>query len=225
LARPTIPYVVRAGDYLTAVAHARGLTPGDIWDHPANADLRKKRPNPEILAPGDILFIPVVEREWLPVSAGSTNTYVVTIPLVEIHVVLHGSDGKPLAGKSLVLEPDPGVKSPTTDGTGLLKVKIPVTVRRVTVTVPDANLKFQIRVGELDPHDTSSGILSRLRQLGYAGSEGHLARSGRPYLAGVDLSENALRRAVSAYQNDQGQDVTGTLDASLCDAVRTGYGT
>jgi hypothetical protein len=224
LASQTIPYVVRGGDYLTAIAHSRGLKPDDIWQHPANASLRKNRPNPEILAPGDLLFIPVVECKWLSVSPGTSNQYVVTVPLVEVHVVLHGPNGKPLTGQRVDLVPDLGAQSPMTDGDGLLKVKVPVTLRRLTVKIHDSKLKFEIRIGALDPHDTSSGTLSRLRQLGYVGSEGHLASSGRPYLAGADLSENALRRAVSAYQSNNGHEVTGTVDTALGEQIRTGYG-
>ena len=47
------PYVVRQGDYLTALAHARGADPNQIWNAPENAKLRELRKNRAILAPGD----------------------------------------------------------------------------------------------------------------------------------------------------------------------------
>ena len=64
----TIPYVVRQGDHLRSIAFSRGLDPDAVWQGDANSTLRKQRPNPDLLAPGDVLFLPVVEREWIAVG-------------------------------------------------------------------------------------------------------------------------------------------------------------
>ena len=54
-------YVAIAGDYLVKIAQAHGTTWQVIWRHDANADHRRKRGSPDVLMPGDVLFIPVVE--------------------------------------------------------------------------------------------------------------------------------------------------------------------
>jgi Putative peptidoglycan binding domain len=224
MAGATQPYVIRASDYLTAIAYARGLKPDEIWQNPDNAGLRELRGNPEMLAPGDVLYLPAVKPKWLPVSVGSTNTFVASPPKVEVHVVLKGADGKPFAGSTVHLDPQVTDDDPTTDGDGLLKVLVPVTVKVLTATVGDDGASFQIRVGNLDPHDVPSGTLSRLRQLGYVGDESRLLAMDRPYLGGIDANDTALTRAVSAFQTENGGDVTGELDDDLCDQIRDEHG-
>lgn len=218
------PYVVCAGDYLTSIAHACGVTPDAIWSLPANAALRKIRTNPEMLAPGDLLYLPAPERKWLQVSLGTTNKFVGTVPKADIKVVLLGPDGEPLAGKTVLLTPKVVDPDPVTDGQGLLALSVPVDVHVLTAAIADLGLTFAIRVGHLDPHDVDSGTLSRLRQLGYVGDEGALLRSGQPYVSGIDADSTALARGVAAFQDAKKLDVTGTVDATLCGAIRDGYG-
>lgn len=54
-----VSYIVRAGDWLAEIAARHGTTVGAIWGHPANAGHRAKRGSPDVLYPGDVLFVPV----------------------------------------------------------------------------------------------------------------------------------------------------------------------
>lgn len=54
----TVSYVVRDGDYLTALAYRFGTTVAEILALPQNDRLKKLRPNPEILAPTDVVYLP-----------------------------------------------------------------------------------------------------------------------------------------------------------------------
>ncbi|MEZ4446256.1 MAG: LysM peptidoglycan-binding domain-containing protein [Polyangiaceae bacterium] len=54
----TIRHVVKTGDYLVKIAFEHGTTVAAIWQHPDNAALRAQRGSPDILYPGDVLFIP-----------------------------------------------------------------------------------------------------------------------------------------------------------------------
>lgn len=52
-------YVVKAGDTLGKIALAHGFRSyKDIYDHPDNTAFRAKRPNPNLIFPGDVLMIP-----------------------------------------------------------------------------------------------------------------------------------------------------------------------
>lgn len=52
-------YIVKPGDCLTKIAADNGFDDGKIiYDHPGNAQFRKKRPNPDVIQAGDELFIP-----------------------------------------------------------------------------------------------------------------------------------------------------------------------
>lgn len=52
------PYTVKAGDTLSAIASRHGMRWQDIYNHPDNAAFRAKRPNPNVIYPGDVIMIP-----------------------------------------------------------------------------------------------------------------------------------------------------------------------
>jgi hypothetical protein len=55
----TFPFTVKSGDNLSAIAKRFGLRSfRDIYDHPDNAAFRIKRPNPNLIFPGDVVMIP-----------------------------------------------------------------------------------------------------------------------------------------------------------------------
>jgi hypothetical protein len=54
-------YVIKQGDCLSSVAKRRGFAWKKLWNLPENAELRSKRRDPNILYPGDNLFIPELQ--------------------------------------------------------------------------------------------------------------------------------------------------------------------
>ena len=218
------PYVIRSGDYLTAIAYSRGLKPDDVWNDPANATLRQTRKNPEMLAPGDVLYLPAVKRTWMPLKVGSANAFVASPPNVEVHVLLKDASGNPLAGKSVETMPVLQTTPLTTDGSGVLVLSVPVHVRAVQVTMKDPALIFDVRVGNLDPHDVPTGALSRLRQLGYVADESALLDRRPDYLRGFPSHDAPLQSGVAAFQADQGTEPTGELDDDAHAQLLKAYG-
>lgn len=56
-------HVVKKGENLTKIAKKYGFSGGDwkkLYNHPKNAGLKKKRPNPDHIEPKDEIFIPAV---------------------------------------------------------------------------------------------------------------------------------------------------------------------
>ena len=54
-----ITYTVRSGDTLGKIAGKHGFKDyREIYDHPANAIFKAKRPNPGLIYPGDVIVIP-----------------------------------------------------------------------------------------------------------------------------------------------------------------------
>jgi N-acetylmuramoyl-L-alanine amidase len=51
-------HIVVPGDCVASLAFDSGLLPETVWDHPKNAELKKRRGNRNILLPGDTIFIP-----------------------------------------------------------------------------------------------------------------------------------------------------------------------
>ena len=65
-----LKYVIRQGDYLAKLAHRFGFDAGTVWGDPRNSELRSLRGDPNVLHPGDVLWIPEDEDPPLPLSRG-----------------------------------------------------------------------------------------------------------------------------------------------------------
>jgi hypothetical protein len=220
---PSTPYVVRSGEYLTGIALSFGTTVAAILSDPANAGLRTSRPNPEILAPGDVVYIPACERKWLRVKVGATNRFACSVPKVTVQVVLLGQDRKPLANKSVTTVPPSDVPL-TTDGSGLLTCAVAVTVKVLEAAIDGTTLRFRIRVGNLDPVDTDTGLASRLRHLGHGGDEDEHIMA-REWLSGssAELRAHALTRSIASFQRANGQEADGQADDSLRSSILSAH--
>jgi hypothetical protein len=53
-------YTVQPGDCIGSLAEANGLLWQTVWDHSENTALKEKRKDPNILFPGDVVFIPEI---------------------------------------------------------------------------------------------------------------------------------------------------------------------
>ena len=79
-------HIVKQGECLSSLAARFGfLNWKQLYDHPANAKLRQKRPNPNILAPGDEVAVPEPASEK-KVSVPTTNTYIFQLKLEEVRL-------------------------------------------------------------------------------------------------------------------------------------------
>jgi hypothetical protein len=188
------PYIVRQGDYVTKLAAVHGFDADEVWNDPKNEDLRKLRPDPNILAPGDILYIPENKKDELPIEKGTENNYSAKVPEVEIALVFQDQDGKPIAGEDyqilgLTQEGAPPPADQTKDD-GVITLKVPVTLREASVTFPRRALTFVVGIGDMDPKEEMSGIVKRLDNLGFYYVDAEL---------GID-PDTALRSATIAFQ-------------------------
>jgi hypothetical protein len=204
------PYVVKQGDYLEKIAHALGADPEEIWNDPKNADIKKQRA-PNLLHPGDILYVPDPEPRWLPLAVGSDNLYVAKVPRTTIRLTFKNHD-KPLAGEPYVIrgmgEPEEG----KTDGEGTVVAEVPVHVREIQVTFPESNLTYPVRLGDMDPIDEDTGVRKRLDHLGYYDGLSCLDEADRD------------RWAITSFQHARGLDETGRADDATRAALVRAHG-
>jgi hypothetical protein len=213
------PYVIRQGDYLTKLAHQRGFDATAIWNDPKNARIRDKRTEPNLLHPGDILWIPdAPEVRRLAVKSGSANRYVANIPKMPVEVRLQVG-GAPLAKEPyqiLGLGPDP--IEGATDDDGWLKATVPVHVREIEVLLTEKDRTLRVRVGDLDPVDTLSGLKKRLTHLGFY----------QPSRVGIEnddvADDDALVSALKAFQSSRDIGPTGKLDDDTRKALTGAHG-
>jgi hypothetical protein len=205
------PYVVRQGDTLAKLAYMRGFDATAVWNEAKNDRIRALRPDMDLLAPDDIVYLPQPRKSELAIVKGTTNRYVASVPKVTMHLVIHDEDGNPLVGEPYEIrglgDPVPGAVG---DG-GAVTFDARITDREVTLVFTQRGLVYPVRIGDLDPIEETSGVRMRLEHLGYLRSSN-----------GEDPM--ATERAIAALQEAQTLAATGILDDTTREALRKAHG-
>lgn len=206
-----VAYVVRQGDYLAKLAFVHGFDADAVWNDPKNDEIRALRKDHNILSPGDVIYLPLQPKEGLPIQKGVVNRYVAKVPKVAVRLVLRDADGQPLAGEPYVVE---GLGGPVQDETGpngVVSLSASVLERELVIVLTNRGIRIPVHVGDLDPIAEMSGVRMRLVHLGYLE---HAEQE----------DDDALRRALAAFQRARGIEVTGAADAATLDALREAHG-
>jgi N-acetylmuramoyl-L-alanine amidase len=195
-------HVVRQGECLSSIAKAYGFSDWRrIYDDPENADFKRKRSNPDLVHPGDILKIPTPDPFTADVSTGQTHAFKVKVPKARMRILLEVDEpheyelrvgGDLITGQS--------------DGKEPIDVPIRADLEAATLTIwpsgtdRSAATTWQLAPGHLDPIDELSGVQARLANLGYYWA----AIDGRP--------SPELDDAVRRFQLDENLDPANGLD-------------
>jgi N-acetylmuramoyl-L-alanine amidase len=197
-------YTVEQGDCLSSLAETFGLADWQtIYNDPNNAELRNLRPNPNVLLPGDTIYIPDNDSKKLDGSTDQKHHFVVKVPQTWLRILIRDGQQVPAAGCKYHLEID-GIPCPdrTLGSDGMLAVKIPATAESGTLTVwfdsevPEGTT-WVLRLGHLDPVGEETGIQARLNNLGY------------PCGAVDGIIGPLTRAAVRSFQEDNNLAVDG----------------
>jgi N-acetylmuramoyl-L-alanine amidase len=196
-------YTVQQGDHLSKIAKDNGFTDYTvIWNHPENADLKKQRQNPNVLLPGDQIFVPGMEEKQESGATDKRHTFTVDKKILKLRLVLEDIYEKPIAGAQCALLVGDQTFQVTTDSQGKLEQEIPLDSTEAFLAIrgdqtPFANEVIAIKIGHLDPIDELSGQIARLNNLGYFPGD----------LDGSDA--DAFQSAVEEFQCDHGLKVDG----------------
>jgi hypothetical protein len=203
-------HIVRDGDYLSLLAVRNGFDAEEVWNDSKNDEIRELREDMDLLAPGDLVYIPSQKKTTeLKVKPGQANTYAAHIPEISLRVQFT-YEGEVLAAEDIECDdivnppPDP----PQTDGDGYLVLTVPMGTKCVSVRFPDRNLEFRLRVASLDPVETINGKRQRLLNLGYFAPLPLLGHT----LSKKEVAQLELSRALAAFQADNDLPVTGDAD-------------
>lgn len=87
-------YTVKQGDYLAKIAKKHGMADWRrIYEHEENVNFRKKRPNPDLLYPGDKIFVPDKESKEESCITEKKHSFILQKARPLIHIELVGVDG------------------------------------------------------------------------------------------------------------------------------------
>lgn len=167
-------HTVKQGDCFISIAAQYGFWDWSaLYNHPDNTLMRKNRPNPQLLMPGDKVAIPEKTLKSESAATAETHTFkrVGTTPL--FRVVLQDDLGEPLAGVPYRLTLDEVVKAGDTPGDGKLEFNMGTLVRSATLEVwlngskTEPSIVWPLKIGYLDPVEHLSGVQARLQNLGF----------------------------------------------------------
>src|SRR5574341_1571965 len=93
-------HVVSQGECISSIARMYGFPDWRIiWNHPENADFKKKRPNANVLHPGDKLFVQDRELQEKDCATDQRHRFVLKKPTTWVHFVVEDVLGQKAAGK------------------------------------------------------------------------------------------------------------------------------
>ena len=188
---PPKKHVVKQGETLASIAALNGFSDfKPIFSHPDNAELRKKRKDPNILLPGDIVTVPAVRPKTVTKQAGAVHAFVLASTQLRLELRMLDPFDKPIAGKFCALKndalDDQGKPTGSIIGSDIKTNEEGRTGANIAPSVVDAELsvfekeplpspvppppiieKYDLIVGGLDPVIERSGLRGRLNNLGY----------------------------------------------------------
>lgn len=217
----TIHTVVQ-GDHLSSIARKYGFSSyKTIWDHGQNAELKKKRQNPNVIFPGDRLFIPDKGEKEESRGTEKRHHFKVKTEKLKLRLVLEDMYEKPLANAMVELSIENEVFKLTTDGQGKIEADIKATDGQGLLTIKDPQtpineILIPIKIGNLDPVEEESGQKARLNNLGYF--------AGPSDAKSDEQNKAAFLSAVEEFQCDHGLAVDGKCGPNTQAKLKQAHG-
>ena len=201
-------YTVKEGDHISGIAQRAGFADyNTLWNHPNNADLKALRQNPNVLFPGDSVYVPDLEKRTEDRPTDQRHKFQLNTKPLELRLVLERFYSAPFANDTCLLRVDTTQSELTSDDTGKIEEPISKTAVAGTLTVKDTityqdktipvDRLINLKIGFLDPVTEVSGQRTRLANLGY-------------YRSSSDaLDQDEFRSAMEEFQCENGLVVDG----------------
>ncbi len=204
-------HLVKQGECLSSITQAYGFADyRTLWNHPQNASLKQERKNPDLLAPGDRVFIPDKGGREEQGGTDARHRFVAKSTPVRLELALQ-LDAEPLRKKAYTLRIGVREISGTTDRDGVLREDIDPSVTGAHLKLEDPPLEWELQIGHLDPVSRDSGVQARLNNLDHPCGE-------------VDgVVGPRTRASLRQFQSRRGLRPTGQLDAATREALRKAH--
>lgn len=217
-------YTAIQGDCLSSIASKhRFHNWRTIYDHPENDALKKRRPNPNQIYPGDKVFIPSRETKEVDRVTGHNHVFIVDALPIKLRLVVKDEDWTPFRGKRYELRVDSQAKpysGVTAESGGTIehpqpnepKIKADAKEAELTIWLDDDRLRqpsvWRLKLGHLDPIEEITGVQKRLANLGFP-----IRR-----LDDKELPAAAIE-ALRSFQGKAGLELTGENDQETKNAL------
>lgn len=191
-------HVVKQGECISSLGkHYNWCNPRSLYEAPKNLELRTRRPNPDVLYPGDRVIIPDKKPKQESGETEQRHRFQLKKTPTFLRLRLHKDEDVPFANCQYRIDIDGAKQDGITDGEGLLEHEIPADAKKATLIFKGRSVELML--GYLDPVEEVSGVQARLNNLGYD--------SGA-----IDGIQGPITTAaVKAFQRDQGIEVDGIV--------------
>src|SRR4051812_9076428 len=169
-------HVVKQGERLATIAAMYGVSPTIIYAAPDNAELWKKRPNPNHLLPGDEVSLGDPNRPSdLPTGAG--HTLMIANGRDETVSLFLGSRyDASFAGQKFELKAGNRTIQGTVPDDNVIVAVVALGTEAGVLKLwlsedPEVIASWTLKIGPLDPITEVSGVQARLNNLGYGAGE------------------------------------------------------
>ena len=208
-------HIVEQGECLSSIGAAYKMDWHKIWNDSHNADLKSVRKNPNVLFPGDEVFIPDNDLREESCATERVHKFVLKAPSETLRIRLLDEFDRPRKQITyeLVIGGHKGVrKQGTTDDNGELQEDISPLATQGRLFIGNEREEVVLCIGSLDPVTEITGIQGRLSNLGYNPGP-------------IDgILGSRTREAISDFQDSYELDVTGEPNDATGDKLRELHG-
>jgi len=204
-------HIVKQGECIESIAFEHGLFWETVWNDSQNAELKQKRKDPNVLLPGDEVFI--TDKREKTESCATEKRHRMRKKRVPAKVgIRFESDGEPRADEPYFVVID-GIRSKgRTDDEGMVKLFISPGAKKGRITFPESERQYDLILGGLDPITELSGVQGRLMGLGF-------------FPGPVDNKMSPeLEEALHLFQEENGLKATGKLDDDTRQKIDKAFG-
>jgi hypothetical protein len=168
-------HTVQLGECMGSLAKRHGFSDHKaLYDDGANATLKSDRPNPNVLAEGDVVTIPDKAEKKQSVATGAQHKFTLKRLKTLLRIVMQDEAGTALASKKYRLTIDGGEPlEGATAGDGKIEHPIDAAARSAELELwlkegegIDGYL-FRLELGSLEHESSTRGCQARLINLGF----------------------------------------------------------
>ena len=206
-----INHQVKQGDCISSIAFENGFFPDTIWNHPSNAELKKKRADPNVLMPGDMVFVPDKRPKEVSEPTNQVHKFKCknTPEKFKLQLLI---GGEPRVGEEYELEIEDLKFSGKTDGQGRISQSIPPNAKKGRLLLAKGAEVYQLQIGNLNPSGEITGAQGRLWNLGF-------------YFGAIDgKMSDELEEAILEFQFSRNIEPDGELNSATKDALEQAHG-
>lgn len=200
-------HTVEQGDCCASLGHKFGIPWKKIWNDGRNAALKDLRKNPDVLFPGDEIFIPEIEPREESCSTEQLHKFVLKLEKVKLRLRLL-EDDKPRKNLKYKLKIGNQELEGTTDGDGKLEHDISPGPKSAILTTDEHDV-YDLNLGGLNPTDENTGVHQRLQNLGFLG---------------IEKSDETVEASVSEFKEKNGMEKNGTVDDATRNKLKEKHG-